>query len=108
MASHIVAGIDMTDLYPKPFPNDIPTIELQTVSLSKLLSRDDEEAQRIFRILKDPGFFQLDLTDDPQGVEMLRDVVECHQLAKKLFTTLPLEQKLEYKTRKQIGIFDRG
>ncbi|KAH6689848.1 oxidoreductase [Plectosphaerella plurivora] len=108
MTDYIVAGIDMKELYPKPFPDNIPTIELQTVSLAKLLSKDDEEADRIFKILKDPGFFQLDLTDHPQGVELLRDVVECHGLAKKLFTTLPLEQKLQYKTRKTIGIFDRG
>ncbi|KAK3311876.1 oxidoreductase [Apodospora peruviana] len=108
---YVVAGVDMTDLYPVPFPDNLPTVELQTVSVAKLLSHDEQESQRIFAFCKDPGFFLLDLTDHPEGVRLLQDATDCCRLAKKLFTSLTIDQKREYKTRSAgggAGIFDMG
>ncbi|KAK3360560.1 hypothetical protein B0T25DRAFT_449582 [Lasiosphaeria hispida] len=106
----VVAGVDMTDLYPLPFPDDLPTVDLQTVSIAKLLSKDEAEAQRIFSFCRDPGFFLLDLTDHPEGVALLQDAAECARLAKKLFKGLSIDRKREYKTRQGggAGIFDMG
>ena len=106
----VVAGIDMTDLYPVPFPDGMFTVDLQTVSIAKLLSQDPTEAQRIFSFCRDPGFFLLDLTDHPEGVALLRDAVDCARLGRKLFKTLSIDQKREYKTRQGggAGIFDMG
>jgi isopenicillin N synthase-like dioxygenase len=107
--SHIVAGIDMTDLYPAPFPDDIATIELGTISVAKLLAGDAEEAKRIFAFCQDPGFFNLDLTDHPDGVQLLRHAVHCNRLANKMFA-LPIDRKREFLTRQDrgAGVFDCG
>ena len=55
----VVAGIDMTDLYPVPFPDGMSTVDLQTVSIAKLLSQDPTEAQRIFSFCRDVALQRL-------------------------------------------------
>jgi hypothetical protein len=70
---YVVAGIDMSDLFPAPFPDDVKTVHLETLSLAKLLKNDEEELRRIYENCKSPGFFQLDLTDDEQGIQLLRE-----------------------------------
>ncbi|ODM21322.1 hypothetical protein SI65_02165 [Aspergillus cristatus] len=103
-----VAGIDMSGLYPAPFPDDVPIIELKTISLAKLLEKDQAETQRMFEICQDPGFFYLDLTDHPDGLQMLRDVVSCCRLGQSIFPNKPMEEKKSFKTRDRIGVFDMG
>ncbi|KAI1075024.1 hypothetical protein F5B20DRAFT_573738 [Whalleya microplaca] len=94
LSKYVVAGVDMTDLYPVPFPDKLPTVELETISIARLLSGDEEEARRIYEFCRDPGFFQLDLTDHPEG----------------LFTSLSIDQKREFKIRQEggAGVFDMG
>ncbi len=82
METYTVAGIDMSDLYPAPFPEDVPTVKLETISLAKLIANDEDEARRLFENCKDPGFFNLDLTDHPDGVQLLKDAVACARLTK--------------------------
>ncbi|OJJ67834.1 hypothetical protein ASPBRDRAFT_199536 [Aspergillus brasiliensis CBS 101740] len=106
--STVVADIDMSDLYPAPFPDDVPIVELETISLAKLLAKDPAEAQRMFAICQDPGFFYLDLTDHPDGLQMLRNVVSCCRLGQSIFPNLPMADKKAFKTRDRIGVFDMG
>jgi isopenicillin N synthase-like dioxygenase len=105
---HIVAGIDMSDLYPAPFPDDVPIVELETISLAKLLAGDEDEAQTMFEILKGAGFFYLDLTDHPEGLKILEDAVACCRLSQTIFPVMSVEEKQKYKTRDRVGIFDKG
>ncbi|KAK3076239.1 hypothetical protein LTS18_013538, partial [Coniosporium uncinatum] len=44
-----------------PFPTTIPTAPLLRISLSKLLSHDADEEQRLWNACRDLGFFYLDL-----------------------------------------------
>ncbi|KZF23842.1 oxidoreductase [Xylona heveae TC161] len=108
LVEHNVAGIDMSGLYPAPFPDDVPIIELKTISLAKLLEKDQTETQRMFEICQDPGFFYLDLTDHPEGLQMLRDVVSCCRLGQSIFPNKSMEEKKSFKTRERIGVFDMG
>jgi isopenicillin N synthase-like dioxygenase len=108
MTNYTVAGIDMSDLYPVPFPKHVPTVKLETISLAKLLSFEEKEVQRLFENCKEPGFFNLDLTDHPMGVQMLKEVVACARLAKQIFPTMSMEEKKKYTPRSRIGIFDMG
>ncbi len=108
METYTVAGIDMSDLYPAPFPEDVPTVKLETISLAKLIANDEDEARRLFENCKDPGFFNLDLTDHPDGVQLLKDAVACARLTKAIIPTMPMEEKKMYKMRSRIGIFDMG
>lgn len=103
-----MAGIQMEDLYPAPFPNDVPIVELETISLAKLLAGDEDEACRMFEIFQGPGFFYLDLTDHPEGVKILEDAVACCRLGRNIFPTMSVEEKQKYKTRNRVGIFDMG
>ncbi len=107
MESYNVAGIDMSDLYQAPFPEDVPTAKLETLSMAKLMANDEDEARRLFENCKDPGFFNLDLTDHPDGVQLLKDAVVCARLTKSVFT-LPMEVKQAYKPLPGICVFDRG
>ncbi|KUI67762.1 hypothetical protein VM1G_03555 [Cytospora mali] len=65
---YVVSGVDMTDLYPAPFPDGIATVGLGRKLLSKLLASDQQEAERIFRFAQNPGFFNVDLTDHEDGI----------------------------------------
>ncbi|ROV97138.1 hypothetical protein VMCG_07467 [Cytospora schulzeri] len=105
---YVVAGIDMSDLFPEPFPTDVKTVQLKTLSLAKLLAKDEAELQRIYQNCKDPGFFQLDLTDDAQGIQLLKDAVDCARLMKELLPNMSVESKRTYKQRERVGVFSMG
>lgn len=108
MAGYVVGDIDMSDLYPVPFPKDVPIIKLDTISLRKILENDDAEIKRLFESLKEPGFFNLDLKDHPIGIELLREAVDCIRIIKEMLPKLPMEEKKKYEPRKRIGVFDKG
>lgn len=98
----------MSDLFPVSFPDDVKTVELETLSLAKLLAFNQVELQRVYKNCQNPGFFQLDLTDDERGVELLRDAVECARLMKKLLPTMSVEEKKTYKQRDRVGVYSVG
>lgn len=93
-----------------PFPDDVLTIELEIISLAKLIARDQKESQRIFELSKNTGFFNLDLRDHTDGLALLQDVDDCYRLTKRLFKSLSYEQKQEFQTRlgAGAGILDMG
>ncbi|KAB8228277.1 2-oxoglutarate-dependent dioxygenase [Aspergillus alliaceus] len=105
---YVAAGIDMSDLFPASFPTDVKTVHLETLSLAKLLERDENELRRIYDNCKNPGFFQLDLTDDEQGVQLLRDAVDCARLMKRLLPNMSVEEKRTYKQHTRVGVYSKG
>lgn len=106
----IVGGVDMTELYPAPFPDELPTAQLGNVSLARLIVQDRDESQRILDFARNPGFFNLDLSDHPDGIALLQNVADCCRLSKRLFHSLAHDQKTEFKTRlgSGAGILDMG
>ncbi|PNS15637.1 hypothetical protein CAC42_4089 [Sphaceloma murrayae] len=100
--------VDTSDLAPVSFPQDVPTIDLPKVSLSKLASRDAAETARVTTIMRTSSFFMLDLMDHPSGVLLYESIVECARLAGKLFTSIPFEKKQTFQRRKNVAILDKG
>lgn len=82
------------DLLP-PFPNDIPTMPLERLSLAKLLQHDSSEYQRFCRACEDLGFFYLDLRDQELGTSILSDADHLFKIGKHLFA-LDIEEKSKY------------
>ena len=66
-ALRIAGSFKVEDFYPAAFPENVPTVELEKVSLSKLLNGDKSEAKRVFDICTTTGFFYLDVLDHPVG-----------------------------------------
>jgi isopenicillin N synthase-like dioxygenase len=83
------------DEYP-PFPDGLATVELQTISLGKLLSGDGKEQERVFEECKGRGFFYLELGGTESGETILRDADEIARVGVETFK-LPLEEKMKYK-----------
>lgn len=93
-----IATADLEEYYPRPFPKEVPTIQLEKLSIAKLLNGDEQAAQTLFRVCCNEGFFYLDLTTDPQGQEFLDESNKLHQVAKNIFNNVSMEKKLDYKT----------
>ena len=64
----LLAGdFNVKDFYAAPSPEDAPTIELQKISLGKLLNGDEAEAKHVVEICTSTGFFYLDMLDHATG-----------------------------------------
>jgi isopenicillin N synthase-like dioxygenase len=96
------------DFYPAKFPSDVPTIALEKISLSRLVNNDKCEAERLFEICRTVGFFYLDILDHHMGRQLWRSACKLHQLGRQKFKDTPAEEKLKYKTRPGMRVFDRG
>lgn len=97
-----------TDYYwPEPFPSDARTIELESISLKKLVDHDPEESARLFHICTNLGFCYLDLTTHDKGLELINNAHILHDVAKTVFIDTPMEVKKEFKTR-SAGRLDTG
>lgn len=75
-----------------PFPADIPTAPLLRLSLSKLLTHDPPEIQRLMRASEEIGFFYLDLQDSEHGRGLLDDADALFGVGEELFA-LDLDEK---------------
>ncbi|CAK4031221.1 related to oxidoreductase, 2OG-Fe(II) oxygenase family [Lecanosticta acicola] len=84
------------DQYPA-FPDspNFPTIDLQTISLSKLQQNDANEQDRVLKACKDWGFFYLDLSNSQDGSTISSGADDLCRVAEKVFQ-LPLEEKMKY------------
>ncbi|KAJ8066771.1 hypothetical protein OCU04_004159 [Sclerotinia nivalis] len=91
-----------------PFPEGLPCIDLPRVSLKRLLENDEAEAQKIFDICISVGFFYLDLTDHPTGKKMWQQCCEAYHAGQETLPHVSMEEKLAYKARERIGVFDMG
>ncbi|KAH9889673.1 putative oxidoreductase [Xylariomycetidae sp. FL2044] len=100
------------DLYP-PFPESLPTVPLETISLAKLLLASDdsdsdsdpdaaattaaeEEQDRVFAACRSRGFFYLDLSACAAGATLLALSADIARTVEKVFR-LPLAEKLRYR-----------
>lgn len=77
-----------------PFPNNIPTAPLLTISLSALLAHDPTEQARCYSACQDLGFFYLSL-DGPAGSSLLSSSASLFDLMPRFFD-LPVEEKQKY------------
>lgn len=83
------------ETYPD-FPVGFPTVELETISLAKLLANNDPaEADRVFEVCKGRGFFYLELPGCPAGEIIAEGANKVAAVAEDVFK-LPLEEKLKY------------
>ncbi|CAJ2512501.1 Uu.00g055160.m01.CDS01 [Anthostomella pinea] len=81
-------------LYPE-FPDGFPTLQLQTVSLSKLLQNDATEQDRVFEQCKGRGFFYLELGGCEAG-EMILKLADDIAAVGEDTLKLPMAEKLQY------------
>lgn len=85
--------------YP-PFPDDVPSVSLETYSLAELQKGDKELEDRLFETCKTRGFFYLDLNGS-QASSMQQDCDDIARLAEKVFQ-LPEEEKDKYPMKDSI------
>jgi isopenicillin N synthase-like dioxygenase len=78
-----------------PWPIDVPTASLNTLSLAKLLQNDEAELAALFSSCKTSGFFLLDLRGCKNGEDLLADTEKLFHLAKEL-NGMPIEEKKQY------------
>ncbi|PQE23088.1 2OG-Fe(II) oxygenase family protein [Rutstroemia sp. NJR-2017a WRK4] len=96
------------DYYPVPFPNDVPTIPLAKISISNLLSGNEEEANTLFRVCTNEGFFYLDLTAEPRGQKFSNEAQKLHHVAKDVFQNVSIDEKLSFKPFDGAAHLDTG
>jgi len=80
--------------YP-PFPDspEFKTVNLETISLSKLLAEDAKEQDRVFEACKTRGFFYLELGGSESGETILKGADDICSMAEEFFKS-PLEEKI--------------
>ncbi|KAL8736135.1 MAG: hypothetical protein Q9181_002525 [Wetmoreana brouardii] len=98
----------MDDLYPVPFPNDMPIADLEKISLYKLLNDDEDEAQRLFKVCKETGFFYLDMMDHPKGKQMWEDACTACRAGQDVLPRVPMQEKKLFKAPAGVRVLDRG
>ena len=98
----------MDDLYPAPFPENVPIANLEKISLNKLLTDDEVEAQKLFEVCTSTGFFYLDMMDHPKGRKMWEDACIACRLGMDVLPNVPMQEKKLYKARAGIRVLDRG
>lgn len=79
--------------YP-PFPDDIPSVSLETFSLADLEKGDSTLQDRLFATCKTRGFFYLDLNGS-QASSLQQDAEDIARLATQVFA-LPQTEKDAY------------
>lgn len=79
--------------YP-PFPSNIPTAPLVSISLAKLTAHDPTESAAFFAACKDLGFFYLDTADSPLGDDLVAEAEQLLQLQKQFFARPDAEKEV--------------
>lgn len=90
------------------FPEGLPTVSLETISLAKLLDPADaaeEEENRVFEACKGRGFFYLDLAGCAPGERIARGADKVAAVAEDVFK-LPMDEKLSYRFHTGSGSLD--
>lgn len=78
-----------------PFPDDIPTAPLVTISLHKLVANSPDENARLLQAARSLGFFYLDLRHSAAGEQLLQQADGMFDLMRDFFD-LPLDEKQKY------------
>lgn len=93
-----------------PFPTNVPTVPLHRISLSNLLSGNEQETANLYRACKDLGFFYLDLRESSSssssstGQTLLSTSSALFTLGAKVFS-LPTSEKTKYDLKDQGSYF---
>ncbi|KEF59940.1 uncharacterized protein A1O9_04788 [Exophiala aquamarina CBS 119918] len=87
-----------------PFPADVHTAPIATVSLAKLLSKDASEGASALEACRTHGFFYLNLTATPLGDDLLSESEELLQVSQQAFDH-PIETKRQYALVKGVSLF---
>ncbi len=87
--------------YP-PFPDssEFPGVELQTISLQKLIDHDNAEETRVFEACKGRGFFYLELGGPEAGETILKGSEEIARVGER-FMSLPTDEKMKFTPNKK-------
>ncbi|KAI1137439.1 oxidoreductase [Hypoxylon sp. FL0543] len=78
-----------------PFPDNVPTASMDTISLADLRSGNAATAKQIMVACQELGFFILDLHGDGLGEAVIEEIDQLFDLAKDLMS-LPDEEKERY------------
>lgn len=78
-----------------PFPDDVPTASISTISLASLVSGDEAAARSVLEACEELGFFLLDLNGDTLGKELIEDIDQLF-LAGRDILDLPAAVKEQY------------
>lgn len=89
-------------LYP-PFPDNITTAPLVTISLSKLEAGDENESKAFFEAAKNLGFFYMKLEGSSLGERMVDEAEQLHAVQQEFFKR-PNEEKDAF-AREKIDAF---
>lgn len=89
-------------LYP-PFPKDIKTAPLVSISLDKLQAGDENESNSFYDAATGLGFFYLKLGDSELGEKIVNEAEQLNDLQQE-FYKLPQEEREEF-AREKIDAF---
>lgn len=89
-----MAPITSHHLYP-PFPEEVKTAPLVSISLAKLEANDAAESLAFFKASKELGFFYLNMEGSPLGEKIVALSEQLNQVQKE-FHNLPNEEKEQY------------
>ncbi|KAL8658847.1 MAG: hypothetical protein Q9226_000737 [Calogaya cf. arnoldii] len=67
-----------------PFPSDVPVVQLECLSFTKLLANDTAERQRLFQACQDIGFFLVNLRGTDEGETMLKHAERAFKLTEQI------------------------
>ena len=87
--------------YP-PFPEgpDFPIVDLQSISLQKLIDHDQTEEDRVLEACKGRGFFYLELAGPESGETILEGSGDLCRVAER-FMALDTDEKMKYTPRQK-------
>lgn len=68
-----------------PFPDDVPTVQLQRLELRKLLSGNEGESKALFEACAGLGFFLLDLRDCAEGETLLKETEAGFSISREFY-----------------------
>ncbi|TLS22352.1 uncharacterized protein PpBr36_10103 [Pyricularia pennisetigena] len=89
-----------------PFPDDVPTASITTISLGALRAGDDVAARSLLDACKNLGFFLLDLRGDELGEAMGTDIDQLMGEAGREIMGLSTEAKEQYHVDIAKGCFE--
>lgn len=78
-----------------PFPDDIPTASMNTISLKSLNSGDEAASRSLLAACQELGFFLLDLNGDTLGNELIEQIDQLFLVGKDIMD-LPRIVKEQY------------
>lgn len=85
----------------------IDVASLETIDLARLATADPDEVEKLLKASCSPGFFYLDLRNDPSGIRVLADLPAVYAISEKYFDQ-PHELKMKDYRDGQKPSQDRG